>query len=86
MTHYSEYRRRGMQIGSGAMESLHRVASQMRLKLAGARWTAERAIAVLNTRLLLLAERWDDFWDQPQLEETLGVAFGSRPAAHAVAA
>lgn len=36
---YSVYRQRGMQIGSGAMESLHRTASQMRLKLAGARWT-----------------------------------------------
>ena len=32
---YSTYRAHGMQIGSGAMESLHRVASQMRLKPAG---------------------------------------------------
>jgi hypothetical protein len=72
-------------LGSGAMESLHRVASQMRLKLAGARWTAERALAVLNTRLMLLAERWDDFWSQPDLPATLSQAFHS-PIALNVAA
>ena len=50
-----------MQVGSGAMESLHRIASQGRLKVAGARWRAHTARAVLNTRMLLLAERWDEF-------------------------
>ncbi len=49
---YSSYRAHGMQIGSGAMACLHRVASQMRLELAGARWRAERATAVLNPRLI----------------------------------
>lgn len=82
---YSAYRARGMQIGSGAMESLHRVASQMRLKLAGARWTAEQAIAVLNLRLMLLAERWTDYWQHPDLTSTLTAAFstGARPLAAA---
>lgn len=80
---YSSYRAHGMQIGSGAMESLHRVASQMRLKLAGARWTAERATAVLNTRLMLLAGRWDAFWAQPDLTTTLGAAFGCPARARA---
>lgn len=74
---YSAYRAHGMQIGSGAMESLHRVASQMRLKLAGARWTAERAIAVLNTRLMLLAGRWEAFWSQADLSNSLARAFRS---------
>ena len=76
---YPAYRKRGMQIGSGAMESLHRVASQMRLKLAGARWTATRALAVLNTRLMLLADRWDAFWGQHDLTNTLQQAFTSTP-------
>lgn len=75
---YPAYRARGMQIGSGAMESLHRTASQMRLKLAGARWTPERALAVLNTRLMLLADRWHDFWGQPDLAVVLKRAF-ARP-------
>lgn len=78
-TDYPTYRQRGMQIGSGAMESLHRIASQMRLKLAGARWTADRAIAVLNTRLMLLADRWDAFWSRPDLAATLREAFTTPP-------
>lgn len=77
---YSAYRAHGSQIGSGAMESLHRTASQMRLKLAGARWTPERAIAVLNLRLMLLAERWADFWNHPDLTKTLADAFSSSSA------
>lgn len=81
---YSTYRAHGMQIGSGAMESLHRVASQMRLKVAGARWTAEKAISVLNLRLMLLAERWDDFWLHPDIVTTLTDAF--KPPAPALAA
>ena len=72
---YAEYRRRGMQIGSGAMESLHRVASQMRLKLAGARWTAEQATAVLKFRLMLLAGRWGAFWSRTDLTHVIRQAF-----------
>lgn len=72
---YPAYRARGMQIGSGAMESLHRVASQMRLKLAGARWLPERALAVLNCRLMLLAERWDAFWSHESRSSTIRDAF-----------
>jgi hypothetical protein len=50
---YGELRQRGYQIGSGAMESLHRTASQLRLKRAGCRWTAEPAQALLNLRMLV---------------------------------
>lgn len=78
-TDYARYRARGMQIGSGAMESLHRSASQMRLKLAGARWTGARATAVLRTRLMLLAGRWHDFWSQHDLTSTLRDAFAKKP-------
>ncbi|NDK16899.1 MAG: hypothetical protein GW911_33140 [Armatimonadetes bacterium] len=73
---YPRYRARGLQIGSGAMESLHRIASQMRLKLAGARWLAENALAVLNARLMLLAGRWADFWESDRLTPLLVEAFG----------
>jgi len=41
---YGELRTRGFQIGSGAMESLHRTGSQVRLKRAGCHWTAEGTI------------------------------------------
>jgi hypothetical protein len=78
---YPNYRARGIQVGSGAMESLHRIASQMRLKLAGARWVAQNALAVLNTRMMMLAKRWDEFWSGPELRARLEQAFSTRPAA-----
>ena len=74
---YPSYRQRGMQIGSGAMESFHRCASQMRLKLSGARWTAEQATAVLKARLMMLAGQWDAFWGQADLSEALRQAFAN---------
>lgn len=62
---YGQLRARGFQIGSGAMESLHRTASQLRLKRPGCRWTAEAAQAILNLRMLQLCGRWDEWWRQP---------------------
>ena len=73
---YPSYRARGMQVGSGAMESFHRVASQMRLKLAGARWLPENALAVMNARMMMLADRWTGFWEQQGLTQQLQAAFG----------
>jgi len=72
---YPAFRARGIQIGSGAMESLHRTASQARLKLAGTRWLAENALAVLNARMVQLAQRWHHFWAQPQLTDQLKTVF-----------
>ena len=78
---YPAYRQRGLQIGSGAMESLHRTASQMRLKLAGAKWLANNALAILNLRLVRLAGRWEDFWNAPGTTQRLMHAFEPRQAA-----
>lgn len=68
---YGELRNRGYSIGSGAMESQHRFGSQIRLKRAGCRWTAEVAQALLNVRMLSLAGRWDEFWRQHDLTARL---------------
>ena len=62
---YGDLRTRGFQIGSGAMESLHRTGSQVRLKRAGCHWTAEAAQAILNLRMLGLSGRWREYWNQP---------------------
>jgi hypothetical protein len=78
---YPSYRARGIQIGSGAMESLHRTASQMRLKLAGARWLAEHALAILNLRLMRLVGGWDHFWNGPGTTQRLVAAFDHQAAA-----
>lgn len=73
---YDRYHARGFQLGSGAMESLHRTAAQQRLKLAGARWLPETAQAVVNLRLLDLVGRWDEFWGHEGLTDVLRNAFG----------
>jgi hypothetical protein len=72
---YERWRSRGYQIGSGAMESLHRTASQMRLKVAGIRCLPETSQAVFNLRMLRLCERWDEFWSDPSLTSRLVDAF-----------
>jgi hypothetical protein len=64
---YLAYRARGLQIGSGAMESMHRTGSQVRLKRPGAKWLAENAQAIFDWRMLKLVDRWSEFWRQPGL-------------------
>jgi hypothetical protein len=73
---YDRYRARGWEIGSGAMESLHRVAGQVRLKIPGARWLKETSQAILNLRMLTLVERWGEFWSSSNLQNLLLGAFG----------
>lgn len=75
---YERWRARGYQIGSGAMESLHRTGSQMRLKIAGIRCLPETSQAVFNLRMLRLCGRWDEFWGQPKLTSRLLGAFAAR--------
>lgn len=76
---YPAYRRRGYQIGSGAMEAMHRTGSQVRVKVSGARWLPETSQAVFNFRMMRLAERWDDFWSQPDLPQQIADAVRNRP-------
>jgi hypothetical protein len=66
---YVAFRARGYQIGSGAMESLHRTGSQLRLKLPGAKWLQHTSQAIFNIRMMRLVGNWDHFWTQPDLEE-----------------
>ena len=79
---YERWRRRGYQIGSGAMESLHRTASQMRLKVAGIRCLPETSQAVFNLRMLRLCGRWEEFWNQPSLTSCLVDAFAPPDPGH----
>ena len=72
---YATYLERGYQIGSGAMESLHRTASQKRLKIPGGRWLEETSEAVFKLRMLSLADRWDEFWNQSDMRFKLAKAF-----------
>jgi hypothetical protein len=76
---YLEYRRRGYQIGSGAMESLHRNGSQIRLKIPGPGWLEEPSRAIFDLRMLYLCGRWDEFWHQPDFLNQLVEKFKARP-------
>lgn len=78
---YPALRNRGLNIGSGAMESLHRTGSQQRLKLPGAKWLARTMQAVLDLRMLEMVGRWDEFWRRPQLLDDLRRSFAAQPAA-----
>lgn len=80
---YPQLRARGMQVGSGAMESLHRIASQARLKLPGVRWKAETARSVLRVRMMMLAGRWEAFWSQEQIGTAISHAAAARAAPEA---
>jgi len=81
---YARYIKLGYQIGSGAMESLHRIASQLRIKRPGPGWLPETAQAVFNLRMLSLVGRWDEFWNQPDLTDRLVSAFQARSLRGAV--
>jgi hypothetical protein len=68
---YVAFRYRGYQIGSGAMESVHRTGSQIRLKLPGAKWLPYTSQAVFNIRMMRLAGNSNRFWAHPDLEMRL---------------
>jgi hypothetical protein len=55
---YDEYIRRGLAIGSGAIESTHRTLVQSRLKLSGQYWSIAGAQNVLNLRSLQMSGNW----------------------------
>ena len=77
---YAAQLARGLQIGSGAMESLHRTGSQQRLKLPGARWLEASSQAILQFRMLELSGRWDEFWSRSDLQARIGDAFAAARA------
>ena len=57
---YVMFRRRGMPIGSGAIESAIRRVVNLRLKSNGMLWRVENAEAVLVLRAAELTERWEE--------------------------
>lgn len=67
---------RGLQIGSGAMESMHRTGSQLRLKRPGITCLPETSQALFDWRMLKLVGRWDEFWSQPDLGKKLARTWG----------
>lgn len=75
---YAVHLARGLQVGSGPMESMHRSGSQQRLKRPGARWLEETSRAVLRFRMLEMSGRWEEFWTRPDIVERIAECFTPR--------
>ena len=57
---YLEFKRHGLPLGSGAIESSIRRAINMRLKNNGTFWLEENAESMLQLRALVISDRWDE--------------------------
>jgi hypothetical protein len=63
---YPTYRTAGWPIGSGSVESSHKLVVQARLKGPGMHWKPEHVNPMLAVRLALLNERWSESWQEQQ--------------------
>jgi hypothetical protein len=61
---YARFRRRGVPLGSGAIESAIRRVINLRLKGNSISWYKKNAEAMLVLRCLVLSNRWDDTFVQ----------------------
>src|SRR5713101_8413216 len=61
---YPTYRASGWPIGSGSVESSHKLVVQARLKGPGMHWRPEHINPMLALRLALLNERWSESWQE----------------------
>jgi hypothetical protein len=61
---YPTYQQQGWPIGSGSVESSHKLVVQARLKGPGMHWKPEHINPMLALRLALLNERWAESWQE----------------------
>jgi hypothetical protein len=64
MMDYAHFRRLGYPIGSGCVESGHKVVAHSRLKGAGMRWAPQHVDPMLSLRNLVCNDRWQEGWQQ----------------------
>ncbi len=64
MIDYPFFQKRGYPIGSGCVESGHKVVVQRRLKGAGMRWASHHVDPMLALRDLVCNQRWSEGWSQ----------------------
>ena len=62
---YPEFRKMGLCIGSGVVESMCKGLVGERFKRRGMRWSVAGANAVLALRAAIFNDRYDDFWQPP---------------------
>ena len=65
---YADFRRRGLPIGSGAMESACKLVVEARLKGSGMHWEPEHVSPMVALRTVLCSKRWAEAWPKIQQE------------------
>lgn len=58
--HYKRYRDLGLDIGSGAIESAHRIIVQCRMKQSGMHWKKKNVQSMVSLRAKYLSGGWED--------------------------
>ena len=64
MLNYPLFQKQGYPIGSGCVESAHKVVVQSRMKQAGMRWAEANVDPMLALRNLICNDRWNQGWKQ----------------------
>ena len=64
MIDYPHFRQQQIPIGSGIVESGHKVVMQRRMKQAGMRWAEENLNPMLALRTALCNQSWDSSWQE----------------------
>jgi hypothetical protein len=64
MLDYPRFRRQQIPIGSGNVESAHKVVMQQRMKQAGMRWAEESVNPMLTLRTALCNQTWKATWQE----------------------
>ena len=68
---YDEFRSKGYNIGSGAIESANKYIVGQRLKLSGMKWTISHANAIIHLRCKYYEGKWNLFWKNMNLKDYL---------------
>ena len=66
MIDYPHFRRKQIPIGSGIVESGHKVVMQRRMKQAGMRWAEENVNPMLALRMAICNKTWSSNWHSIQ--------------------
>jgi hypothetical protein len=64
----------GLPIGSGSVESAHKVVVEPRMRGAGMRWARENVDPMLALRNAVCNDRWAEVWEQIEVEQRRQVA------------